>query len=215
MKMAYRNNLGYYYFEESYGTPQTFPTERSEEEGSNILPFLASLIGVDPRGNLQKFHRTAYPYMAKVAKESGIPVYIGWFGEMVVVNPDGTFGTAIFNPGNVKSIAQMESEVMTLQAGMPWYDTDATGDPVNNPASLFFILIDYNGVAPGLQDVVQNVTPTTGNTISLPPVTTTPTGGTSPTGQYSAMGIDLKSLMLWGGLAGLAYMLITERKKRG
>lgn len=62
----------------------------------DFLSWLGKLFGIRPRGDLQKFHRTIYPYMAGQARLTGLPVYVFWFGDTVVVNPDaqGSFGVA-------------------------------------------------------------------------------------------------------------------------
>lgn len=48
-----------------------------------------------PRGDFQKFSRTLLPYAARQANMTGIPVLILWFGDMLRVAPDGSFGIIV------------------------------------------------------------------------------------------------------------------------
>ena len=186
---------------------------------SSLISTVGSLIGVAPRGDLQKFKRNAYPYMRTMAYQSGLPTYIQWFGEVVQVNPDGSY-RVIYGKGTP---GMDRYEQMLIRDGFaPFYAVtcDPMVDCVNSPSRMGFQLFDPYEEVSGQADTVPYgaTTPaggTTGGSIPsggtyTPPGTIYPGGGT-----YSAMGVDLKSLLLWGGLAGAAYMLFSERKRRG
>jgi len=178
-----------------------------------LITSIGKLFGAAPRGDLQKFQRNAYPYMRTLAAQSGIPVYIYWFGEAVAVNPDGSYGVTYG-----KGYAENYERQLVNAGEVPFYAAicDPGVDCVNKPSGLGFQLYDpFDETTTLVETVPYGATVPTRDDTSRGGVTIPRTGEVTPTGQYSAMGIDLKSLMLWGGLAGLAYMLITERKGKG
>jgi len=65
-----------------------------EEVDQYVAQVLSRLIGVAPRGEFQKFARTIYPRMAAQAAATGQKVYAFWFGDAIVVNPDGSWSVA-------------------------------------------------------------------------------------------------------------------------
>lgn len=79
--------------------PQVTATAKqiATEIGSTILQ---RLFGIAPRGNFQKFQRTVYPLMAAQSRSAQVPVYAFWFGDLVEVRPDGSFGV-VASPGNL------------------------------------------------------------------------------------------------------------------
>lgn len=172
-----------------------------------LISGIGSLFGMAPRGNFQKFKRTAYPYMRTLAARSGIPVCIGWFGDVVAVNPDGSFGVILEqSTGWPKKLAD--------SGYRPFYEADcdrSDADCVNHPKDLYYRLFDPQNSVSSLQDIVLSIEP------SNKAVTTLPDGSStllvpSTKPAISLMGIDLKSLLLWGGLFGAAYMIFTEKK---
>ncbi len=175
---------------------------------SKLISGIGSLFGAAPRGNFAKFKRTAYPYMRTLAAQSGIPVIIGWFGETVAVNPDGSFGV----------IAQHSSDFQArlINSGYhPFYSATcdrSDDDCVNNPKDLGFVLNDPQNQVSSLADTILSIDPAKTTVSTLPNGTSTMLNTTSTA--VSTMGIDLKSMLIWGSVFGAAYMLLTGRKGR-
>ncbi len=120
----------------------------------SIISALGSIIGIPPRGDLQKFQRTAYPYMRACAEQSGLPVYCYWFGDMVRVAPDGNYGVVVASTSIAAGMAKLEA------MGQSFYFAECSrpdGDCVNNPASLNFVLHDSGGLLSGVTNAVKNI----------------------------------------------------------
>lgn len=176
-----------------------------------LISAIGSLFGAAPRGNLQKFQRNAYPYMRTLAAQSGIPVFIYWFGEAVGVNPDGSYGV-VYPYGS----AELYENKLEMEGKVPFYAaTCPISDCVNNPSQLGFQLHDPTGIARNAQDVVLSVKPSTQPTqpVTLPSgqVTnlTARSGSTYKTGILGGM----SDMLVWGGIAAAVYMLMSGRKR--
>lgn len=109
----------------------------------DLIHSIGSLFGAAPRGDLKKFQRTVYPYMRTLAQKSGVPVFIGWFNDIVGVKPDGSYGISVPDPrpGSYVSWGELESRLEQIQAGEPFYFARcgrSDGDCVNNPSDLQF-----------------------------------------------------------------------------
>lgn len=72
--------------------PSVVIAEAGRIAGTIGESILGKLFGIKPRGDFQKFSRTIYPLMAAQAKLAALPVYAYWFGDIVEVRPDGTWG---------------------------------------------------------------------------------------------------------------------------
>lgn len=179
----------------------------------SLISGIGKLFGAAPRGELQKFQRTAYPYMRTLAAQSGIPVLIGWFGEAVAVNPDGSYGVILPDMTNY--------ETRLLQQGYhPFYSATCSrsdGDCVNHPADLGFVLNDPYDVAPKLEEVVVSVSPTKTTETAIPQTGTGTLMNISPkpgSGGFMTSGMDISSLLLYGGIAAAAYLLLAGKGKK-
>ena len=108
----------------------------------DLVRSIGSLFGMAPRGDLQKFQRTVYPFMATLAKKSGLSVYCLWFGDAVGVRPDGSYGIA--DPGINLSKADLIKRISEVfESGRQWYYAACPrpdDDCVNNPSDLLFEL---------------------------------------------------------------------------
>lgn len=121
--------------------PMTGPAAPFVAAGGAIASMIAGMI--PPRGNFEKFKRTAYPYMLAQAQSTGLPVVFPWFNcELVGVEPNGGFGVVGSNQGDDDSDRENPGWVARLQKKGSFvqgvcYRND--GDCVNNPASIAFI----------------------------------------------------------------------------
>lgn len=134
--------------------PMTGPAAPFVAAGGAIVSMVASMI--PPRGNFEKFKRTAYPYMLAQAKASGLPVVFPWYeSELVAVEPNGGFGvvgsdagddyTDRENPGWVARLQKRGSFIQGVCYRKDW-------DCPNNPASIGYIY------RPGtMESVIENV----------------------------------------------------------
>jgi hypothetical protein len=114
---------------------------------SSLITSLGSLFGAAPRGELQKFQRTLYPYMRTVAAQNGVPAICLWFGEAVQVRPDGSYAAIASNLYLSDFNARLDS------FGPPFYVVRcyrSDGDCVNHPGDAAFELYDPYGAAAGL-----------------------------------------------------------------
>jgi hypothetical protein len=120
--------------------------------GIKLAPVLVSLVGklfgAKPRGDLQKFQRNAYPYMLSLAQQTGLNVYIGWFGQQVVVRPDGQYGVAVDGQATNEPLAVTEQRIPALEGGKAWYHMECPSgvDCVNRPEQLTW---SYHGGSEG------------------------------------------------------------------
>lgn len=73
---------------------QRMPITRGENGGFDVIGFFGRLLG-PPRGEFQKFMRTAYPMMQRQAQATGLPVDCFWFMDVVRVWPNGEFGVTV------------------------------------------------------------------------------------------------------------------------
>lgn len=123
--------------------------------GGSILSSLINIFGA-PRGDLQKFERTAYPRMLQQAQTTGYNVYMGWFGDEVVVMPNGQKGIAV--PDRGQSWAEKDAEIARIEAGRPYFLTRSNDpDPVNHPESLTFELQNPPGVGGQITQGISNL----------------------------------------------------------
>lgn len=175
--------------------------------GASLLTSLVStigrLFGAAPRGDLQKFQRTVYPFMRTLAGKTGIPVYCLWFGDVVGVESDGSYGISIPNVygGTAGAIRSIDAAGI----GVYYYATCPRSDDdcVNNPTDVVFELHDIYGVLSGVDESV-----TTGELPSLP------AGGGVPSqaGLFPSSGSGVNILLMGG--AAIALIMFTRSRGR-
>lgn len=178
---------------------------------TGLISTIGKLFGAAPRGDLQKFNRTAYPYMRTLAARSGIPVYIGWFGDAVRVNPDGSYG-AYGDMTHYEARLEANGETPFYAATCPHSDC------VNKPQDLNFELHDPYGLTTGLQENVDTISPTMQNQVysDLPAA---PAGDSNrirlnaDTAQAGILGGMSMPLLIGIGLVAAA--LFGDSRKRG
>jgi hypothetical protein len=159
---------------------------------SSLLPGIGRLFGAAPRGQLQKFQRTLYPYMRTVAARSGVPVLCYWFGEIVEVKPDGSYAAVASNMTLSEAEGYWQSRIAPPFYIARCYRSD--GDCVNNPADARFDLYDPSGTYQGPEIASEGpYSPTTGGGVIVP-----------------GSGLNLSSVFPTGGNIGqiLAIVLI-------
>lgn len=173
-----------------------------------LITTIGSLFGAAPRGNFEKFKRTAYPYMRTLAAQAKIPVCIGWFGDVVAVNPDGSFGVVLEQSTGWPT-------KLASSGYHPFYEADCNrsdGDCVNHPSELFFRLIDPYDITKELAQTSSALVLNPSNTIP----TVSSTGSKTLLMPVSQAGLfptdeDANKLLLYGGIAVIAFMLISSK----
>lgn len=178
-----------------------------------LISSIGSIFGYAPRGELQKFQRTHYPYMRTLAAKDDHNVYIWWFGQVVFVGPDGSYGVAFDGTGQNWDWQYAYSLIPQIEVDSFYYVTrNGSADPVNTPSQDYFELM-YNGSKVEGGD-------TTSTPVYSPPVSTPdytpPIYG--PSGQVTPGGItsqpfqagfapsgweDMLPFLLLGGLAAV------------
>ena len=174
---------------------------------ADLLSGIGSIFGVPPRGDLQKFQRTLYPYMRTLAQHSGIPAICYWFGDIVKVNMDGSYG--IFIP-HVTGTTEAVNQAMYSSGLNPYYMLTcprSDDDCVNHPQDAAFQLYSVSQ-ATGEVEASGSVSPI--STVQpLPAGTTVPTG----LGGISMAGFGGSSL-LWIGVAAVALIAFSQQNKQ-
>lgn len=123
----------------------------------DLITTIGKLIGIAPRGDLQKFHRTVYPYLRTLAQKANVKVYCFWFGDAVQVSPDGSYGIAI---PNLNSVEEAKAKIGILQGDTPWYYAGcgrSDDDCVNHPDGLAFEPHGNMALASGSGSVISSV----------------------------------------------------------
>lgn len=121
----------------------------------SLLSGLGTLIGIAPRGDLQKFQRTVYPYMRALANRDKLQVQSYWFGELVGVNPDGSYQVLTSKEqGLAGAIAYQEN---LKNSGTSFYKTHcprSDGDCVNHPEDLTFEKVQGSRIGGIIDDIL-------------------------------------------------------------
>lgn len=134
---------------------------------TSLISTVGKIIGIAPRGDLQKFQRTVYPFMRTLAAQTGLNVYIAWFNDYVVVHPDGSYGIAVPDPrpGSNVPWSELEAKIPALQGTAAYYLTGcdrSDDDCVNHPSDLRFELQDPYGTAGTAPEHTTAKTPASG-----------------------------------------------------
>jgi hypothetical protein len=118
------------------------------DKAPDIIGVLGRLIGVPPRGDLQKFNRVMVPPMVRQASATGLPVDAFWFGDIVRVNADGTYGVSYQNVGTLASAR----EIWATQAKTAQFYTMECGSGLmdSSTAHCTFLLHGRKSILDGL-----------------------------------------------------------------
>lgn len=207
-----------------YGAFPVMAVMTGAQMGTSLIRSLGSLFGWAPRGELQKFQRLHYPYMRTLADRSGYNVYIFWFGDVVMVAPDGSYGVAI---GVDELNTRLGSPIPPLAAydlipeiedNFYYVVSNSSADPANTPQQDTFTLM-YGG---------QQVSGEALEYAAQPPVTTPVTYPATwpetapyefPEAAYAGMiptGAEyMTPLLVLGGIAALiAFSKPTRRHRK-
>lgn len=119
------------------------------EVGSKVWGALKNLIGVPPRGDFQKFARTIYPQMASRASETGKPVYAYWFGDVIKVEPSGSW-SVVYNAGTLAAAQsywqrQAEQEAFSIITGCQGSEFTGCTFQTMGPPSLWERILGTGG----------------------------------------------------------------------
>lgn len=171
-----------------------------------LITGIGSLFGAAPRGNFEKFKRTAYPYMRTLAAKSAIPVTIGWFGDVVMVKPDGSFGVI------APQTAGYEQSIIAL-GYHPFYAATCLrpdNDCVNNPHDLGWALFDPYNESSSIVRGSQAASIPAGSVLPTIDVPVVPVGdgGVNQAGMLSG---GMNPWLVMSAL-GLAVVLFTNKK---
>lgn len=103
------------------------------------LNVIKDVLGIPPRGNLQKFQRTLFPYMKGLAVQYSVPVFCQWFGDCVGVWPDGHYGIQ-YSKDEHDTRYKTYEEKLVANLGSSFFFMGCGGtDCVNHPEQAYFV----------------------------------------------------------------------------
>lgn len=106
--------------------------------GLTVFSAIGKLIGAAPRGEHQKFQRNMYPAMAKQAQATQIPVICYWFGETIIVQPNGQYSVLV-SKDQASSYQQSYAIAAQKLSGQAYYITQCSSDDcANHPENIYF-----------------------------------------------------------------------------
>lgn len=190
-----------------------FDTAELVGVGGTLIQLFKGLI--PPRGDYQKFQRTLYPVAYSKARATGAPVLIYWFGEMLRLDPDGTFAVIlskdVTSGANANDFVQFYEDYRTIEGYLNIAETG--NDNVNNPSGASFVFHDKKGgdadLTPGGYDITSTAT-----TIVNPLESANPFNPTTTTQETSLSSLGGNStLLIVAGIGLLAYLTMHPIRK--
>lgn len=91
----------------------------------NFIGDLSGLLGVEPRGEYQKFTRIILPVLKAWASENGYPTYCFWFGEVIQVTEYGQWSVVLPVGGKGGGPGVSIGEAEAYWNSQPWLSSFA------------------------------------------------------------------------------------------